>query len=189
MKKTIRLCFLIVALLLSGCGNVDYHNKKADDDISKAIYEAVGEDVYYLEKTNDTLGNRSYDYLVWEERENLLCDIVLAVNNIIVKDEMTDKVDVFLYYDLPGGMGGAIHLCNYSNDELIQPDCEGLQRLVISGNVHEYDTDYYNNPKSYITIPNIKYLVSRKEILDRAEAEGIDWYEYWPELESVEVFE
>ena len=189
MKQSILGCLLLVILTLVGCGNVEYHNKKADDDISKAIYEAVGEDVFYLTKEETSQGVLRYEYLIKEEQEDLLQNIVFMLNDAIKQSEIENKVNIFFEYELPGGTGWSVRLCNYSNDELTAPDCEGLQRLVISGNKHEYSGDYYNNPNSYINIPNIKYLEVRKNIYDRAEAEGIDWYEYWPELESVEVFE
>ena len=116
MKKTIRLCFLIVALLLSGCGNVEYHNKKADDDISKAIYETVGEDVYYCGKMGTSQAELSYKYLIWKEREDLLPDVVSVVNATIEKEKIGDAVNIFLCYEKPGGMARAVRLCNYYKD-------------------------------------------------------------------------
>ena len=189
MKRSILFCLLLVALLLTSCGNVEYHNKKADDDISKAIYEAAGEDVYYCGKNDVSQGQLSYEYLIMEEREDLLQDVVSAVNETIEEKGIADKVDILLHYEIPGGMGMSIRLCNYSDDKLTYPDCNGLQRLASGGYKEEVNTDFYNNPNSYIAITNIKYLKVRKSIHERAEAEGIDWYEYWPELESVEVFE
>ena len=187
MRRSILLCLLLVALLLTSCGNVEYHNKKADDDISKAIYEAVGEDVYYLGKEETSKGVWHYEYLIWEEREDLLQDVVSVMNETIENERITEKVNVLFLYELPGGDGCAVRLCNYSDDELIHPDCMGLQRMIIVGKDYEYDGDYYNNPNSYITIPDIKYLSVCSSIHERAIAEGIDWQENWPDLEYLEV--
>ena len=187
MKQSIFICLALVVIVLSGCGSMNYHNKKADDSISKAIYEAVGEDVYYYGQEYESEEELSYTYLIWEERDNLLQDVVSAVNETIEKEGITNNVAVCFKYELPGGMGSLAELRNYSDNELAFPDCDGLQRLIITGKDYEYDSDYYNNPNSYITIPNIKYLKIWDNIHERAVAEGIDWREIWPELEYLEV--
>ena len=47
---------------------------------------------------------------------------------------------------------------------------------------------FYDNPSLYTNIPNIRSLVTYEKIQGKAEAQGIDWYECWPELETFEVY-
>ncbi|MBQ4537090.1 MAG: hypothetical protein II994_05675, partial [Lachnospiraceae bacterium] len=124
------------------------------------------------------------------ENNDLFYNLVTAVNEAIEADGITQKIDIYVGYEKDGGYEPIAYLSNYSDDELISPDYTGLQRLEIMGKYGEDGSTYlYNDPIVYAEIPDIKCLKVTNLIKERAEAEGIDWYEYWPELESVEVFE
>ncbi len=178
-----------IMLLLCGCRPVSYHNEKLDDAISSAIYETIGDELYYLGKEEKEHADLYYEYLIrdlGEERYDVLYDIVVAVNETIKKENITDKIDIVVYHELPGGMGQCVELSNFSNFECTYPDYDGLERLVISG--FGYSKCVYDQPSTYIQLPNIKYLSVSEEIQRKADEQEIDWYDYWPDLESVEVF-
>lgn len=189
MKKVICIVLIAVILLLCGCRSVTYHNKKPDDAISTVIYEAVGDRVYYQGKCNNWQYDLCYEYIIKENEEqtDFLYDIVIVVNKIIEED-ITNRVDIVFFHELPGGSGQCIELSNYSDYKLEYPDYEGLQALTITG-FSDFHTDcIFDEPSIYLNLPNIKYLKVSERVQKKADDQGIDWYDYWPDLESVEVF-
>ncbi len=187
MRKSMFLYVFISVLLLSGCGHARYYNSKADDAISKAIYEGLGDVVYYIGKGEYSDGQEYYRYLIREENSELLLLMVDVVNEIILQEDISDDVIIYLCYEIPGGTGSAVRMCFFTSEEL-EVIRGGLQKLVIIGNEDEDNEYIYNNPSTYLGLTDIESLKIREEIQERAEAEGIDWYEYWPDLESIETF-
>ena len=189
MNKKICISLLFMIMLLSGCASVEFENKEPDDVISTAIYDTIGDELYYLGKEEYTDGELCYKYLMREvekERSEVLYDVVSAVNEILKKERIKEKVSIVFCHELPGGRtNGCVVITNYSEDELHDSDREGLHNLVING--FEHGECIYNNPMTYIALSNIKYLEIDVEIHERAEKEGIDWFECWPELEKMEV--
>ncbi len=102
---------------------------------------------------------------------------------------MQGKIFISYNKNIPGGAARVVGLSNYSDSTLDNPDCEGLQRLIIIGADDWGDEDYfYNNPAVYTNIPGIKSLRISQEMQTKAEEQGIDWYEVWQDLEEVEVY-
>ena len=91
---------------------------------------------------------------------------------------------MFFFHERPGGSGQCIELSNYSDYKLEDPDYEGLQVLTITG----FSDCIFDEPSIYMDLPNIKYLQVSERVQKKAYDQGIDWYDYWPDLESVEVF-
>ena len=189
MNKKICIFLLFMVMLLSGCASVEFENKEPDDVISTAIYEAIGDEFYYLGSNKYTDADLSYMYLIrhFDERQReVLYDVINTVNETIKKEEIKDKVCIIFCRELSGGATiKCIIMKNYSNNELQNPDCEGLQNLMIMG--CEFNDCVCEQPMTYIALSNIKYLEIDVEIQERAEKEGIDWFECWPELEKMEV--
>ncbi len=191
---------LLSLMIVTGCGELfrPKINKRPDDDISKAIYEAVGrKKVYYRGNKIYNLGKDSdnpvevvgYEYLVRDyEDENVLVDMAEAANVIIKENEVTEKIRLDIMGELAGGIEGLVTLCNYYKDEDQYQQYETLQCLYIIGSKHR-ERSPYNKVSIYINLPDIKSLVVSKKIAQAAEDEGIDWYEIWPDLEHYRVFE
>ena len=186
MKKYIYVCLLIVILLITGCGSTTYSKYEADDIISQAVNEAINkEDIYYQGKHTSVENVIYYEYLIIREENGQLEQIVDAVNEVLQSENIDEKVNIDCRITLPGGDSGAANLANYSDETNEKPDYDTLQRLCIGG----ADYGIYAEPSTFKNLPNIKKLEVYGDIQWRAEKQGIDWYEYWPELESVEVFE
>ena len=117
----------------------------------------------------------------------LIGNIVNAVNDTIKEEELRQKICIQLYQrDESSRTELVLSICNYSSDELEYPDFEGLQKAVIMGS--KYDDYKYSSPVTYSLLPNIKYLCVSEQMQKIAKELDIDWYDYWQDLESVEVF-
>lgn len=207
MKKTMsKMCLLILTLLsviiVTGCGEIFIRevNEKPDDDISEAIHEAIGrKKMYYHGKQYSNRGEVAwYEYTVHDyEDENVLTDMVEAVNVVLEEREISEKVHLGIREEMGfdgGGTEGVASLSNYNENEDGSEKYDFLQNLYIRGteDSEKGDNSLYNKPNkpsTYINLPNIKSLVVSEKIAQIAEDEGIDWYEIWPDLEHYEVLE
>lgn len=197
MKEKICIGIVCVAaviqvLLLVGLTIIPKYeptNDKPDDAISQAIYDAVGDDVCYYADWDDGGVEYFYCYVIKDghQEKTVVYDIWVTANNVIKEQEITERVCITLYHTIPGGMTYCVSMHNYSNDELLYADYEGLQRLVVGGNERNFDC-MYNEPSVYMTLSDIKYLEIDAEIQEKAKQENIDWYILWPELENIELF-
>ncbi|MDE7177568.1 MAG: hypothetical protein K2O59_07090 [Lachnospiraceae bacterium] len=201
MKKPMSImCALILTLLagmiVTGCGEAFIRevNKSHDDDISKAIYEAVGrKKVHYWGKTSyNSDETDTYEYLIHDYKdENVLKDMVEAANVVMKEKATTEKKDLLLLDKVSGRYEPVVSIRTYyeCQDECFQ--YESFQTLFIYGTDQSTKSD--NNPydklSTYIDLPDIKSLAVSKKIAQIAEEEGIDWYEIWPDLEHYKVFE
>lgn len=166
-------------------------NDKPDDAISQAIYDIVGDEIYYQGKEERSSSVLYYEYLIRdtnEHKSDYLDDLVIAVNETIIKKNITNKVDIVFFHELPGGSGQCIELENYSDYKLEYPDCEGLQTLTITGFSRHCEECIYDEPSIYMNLPNIKYLKVSEQVQKKADEQDIDWYALWPSLESLEVY-
>lgn len=201
MKKPMAImCALILTLLagmiVTGCGEVIRIevNEKPDDDISKAIYKAVGrKKVYYQDKnTYDSDEMVIYRYLIHDHKdENVLKDMVEAANAVMKEKETTEKKDLLLLDKVSGRYEPVVSIRTYYEwqDECFQ--YESFQTLFIYGadQSTKSDNNPYDKLSTYINLSDIKCLAVSKKIAQIAEEEGIDWYEIWPDLEHYKVLE
>jgi len=189
MQKKI-LSILIILLFLTGCcGPIKYEKLEADDEISRAICEAVdSEDIYYQGKRVTSEEVTYYRYLLYYEEIGQLEQIVACVNEILKETDDDFKINIDCWLRVPGGQGNAINLANYSDANLPEPDYEALQMLSIGSGRYGTYGSIYTKPDTYKNLPDIRYLEVHKDMQETAELEGVDWYEYWPDLERVEVY-
>ena len=170
-------------------------NKRPDDDISQAIYEAVGrEKVHYYGKEYYNSGKIAvYQYTVYDyEDEKLLMDMVVAANTAIQEKASTEKINLVIWEEVSSGAYQILaELSNYYEYKDGYEQYKSLQSLDIVGSKfsHMECGRLYNRASTYINLPDIKNLVVNEKIAQSAEEEGIDWYKIWPELEYYEVFE
>lgn len=180
--------FIVVSSL------IPYEKKyEPDDNISKAIYEAVGEKkVRYCGKKYINPGKLGvsgefaiYTYQIRDhEDENLLTDMAEAANTVIEGKRVAQKIEVVIEEEFVSrAYRTAISLRNYYEEEDGYRQYDSFQNLYIGETI--FDT--YNKAETYINLPDIKRLCISKEIARDAEENGIDWYEIWPDLEYYEV--
>ena len=48
---------------------------------------------------------------------------------------------------------------------------------------------FWDDLSIYSKFKGIKYLTVTDIIQEQADEQGIDWYEYWPELENIEIID
>lgn len=107
-KMCVFILILLSVMIVTGCGEVFQigGNQSPDDDISKAIYNAVGRGkVRYHGKQYSNSGEIAwYEYTVHDyEDENVLTNMVEAANAVMKEKEMTEKKDLDLWEEIPGG--------------------------------------------------------------------------------------
>ncbi len=190
MKKRIIIYFAIITLLLTGCGPKYRFNKIPDDEISKAVYETLGFDVYYESKEKNQFDVITYYYVVESEEPKVLYEFVTAINKAIEENTITEKIQVYFTVEIQRGLTSIVVLSNYSDRELDEPDYGKLQYLYIVGALENVDEkfDFYNDPSTYLNLPDIRYLKVSKAMDYQAKEQDIDWYEVWPDLENVEIY-
>lgn len=183
-----RIFFLVfvLAVLITGCGKYITKNQKADDDISKAIYEKTGKKVHYKGKENKSGYEVWYNYLIRDSKdENLLSDIVETVNLQLEESDMDKTIVIVIWEEISGGRIMVAKLSNNDNGKINRFHNQYLNYLVIRGN-NRYST--YSQASSYINLEGIEYLEVIEDVNRNAEEEGIDWYEVFPDLQGYEVF-
>ncbi len=192
MKKRILVIIIsLFLLMLTGCRIVvPYYNHKADDAISRAIYKKVGaKELYYQEKEVLTETNRiCYTYYLNQEKEGVAEAAIEAANKVIEQENMDSRIEIIFEGDMPGGSEVVFIIGNFSDYNSTCAQYETLQRLTICGTRVGSQKSIYNDPATYRNFPNIKCLRVSEKIQKVADEAGIDWYEYWPDLEKVEVY-
>ena len=79
-------------------------------------------------------------------------------------------------------------LSNYSDENLDKPDYSGFYCITLGWDVSPAEAFLYD-PLTYSQIPNIKKLVISDKMQEKAAENDVDWYELWPDLEEVVVYE
>lgn len=190
MKKKLNLLIpvLFMAFLFGGCGNVNFKNHKADDDLTKAVYEAAGEDIYYTGKSE--ANDNGYEIMSYEfYAENANKESVRSFIEIVDSSlsEREDKVAVDLGCYIPGGMQYIMRIRNYSDSSVEKADLSGAGNVEamlpdISGD------DLFRDPEIYTYFKDVRYFKIDDKLQKTAEEKGIDWYKVWDNLENFEVF-
>lgn len=192
MKKIIFFWGLAIVFCLTACGGgyIRWKNQKADDAISRAIYEEFGDDIYYLGKDDNPRNDLCYEYLVRTEDAGLITKLVTTVNEVIEQEKITEKVSISCGAEIPGGLTWIVVFSNFSDYEDTIAEYQGLQRMTLIGDRHALvgEDYFYDDPSLYINIPNIKSILIYEKMKGKAEAQGIDWYACYPELENFEVY-
>lgn len=81
-----------------------------------------------------------------------------------------------------------LSLKNYTSDNSEQADYEGFYALSISYFMNS-EEESFKDPQTYTGIEGIKHLRIDSEMQKKAEEQGIDWYEIWPDLEDVVIID
>ena len=188
MKKYLSIIILLTICLM-GCagGAVNYKNAKPDDDISESMMNSIGTDFWYLWK--DVIPNEGikYSYLVRKNDVSVIDTFVTAISMVEISDE--DRTIFSVHQEISNGeLCILFFVSNY--------DCWGdsdSERLDDFGYLkiryNEYSNPIWHEPKTYTSFENIRYLEIPDVLQEKAEEEGIDWYDIWPDLVEVEVIE
>ena len=188
MKKVSKIVGLIavIPLLFCGCGRYREHNLKPDDDLSRAVHDAMADDYYYVGKEEGIYGEILYEYQIKRMEADAITEFVNAINDYLNAEQ--EKITVIVFVEAPGGLNQLFYLQNFSDRELEKADYDGLYSLYIR-EIFAAPNNFFHDPSIYTGIEGIRKLNIDAEMQQKAEEEGIDWYAYWSDLEEVIVRE
>ncbi len=188
IKKIIGISIVFVLILfglsrMNRCGNNSPNRGIPYDKFSRAIYREMGDDIWYYYKDKGRSGEKEYYYIIEKCDRDTITRFAKVLNDLAQEEKK--KIAIYVEVEDPYGSESVLNLKNYSNDNSEQADYERFYALSISYPDFEEEL---RNPQTYTGIEGIKYLRIDSEMQKRAEEQGIDWYEIWPDLEDVVVY-
>ena len=188
IKKIIGISIVFVLILLglsrmNRCGDNSPNRGIPYDKFSRAIYREMGDDIWYYYKDKGRSGEKEYYYIIEKCDRDTITRFAKVLNDLAQEEKK--KIAIYVEVEDPYGSESVLNLKNYSNDNSERADYERFYALSISYPDFE---EGLRNPQTYTGIEGIKYLRIDSEMQKRAEEQGIDWYEIWPDLEDVVVY-
>ena len=188
IKKIIGTCIIIAFILfglsrMNRCGNNSPNRGIPYDKFSRAIYREMGDDIWYYYKDKGQSGEKEYYYIIEKCDRDTITRFSKVLNDLAQEEKK--KIAIYVEVEDPYGSESVLNLKNYFNDNSEQADYERFYALSISYPDFE---EGLRNPQTYTGIEGIKYLRIDSEMQKRAEEQGIDWYEIWPDLEDIVVY-
>ncbi len=188
IKKIIGISIVFVLILfglsrMNRCGNNSPNRGIPYDKFSRAIYREMGDDIWYYYKDKGRSGEKEYYYIIEKCDRDTITRFSKVLNDLAQEEKK--KIAIYVEVEDPYGSESVLNLKNYSNDNSERADYERFYALSISYPDFE---EGLRNPQTYTGIEGIKYLRIDSEMQKRAEEQGIDWYEIWPDLEDVVVY-
>lgn len=154
------------------------------DSVAWAVHKKVGNKVHYEGKKREEENEVLYVYLLQDSQdENLLAEMVDAVNEKLEKKDAQKKVGLIIREEIAGGEIPVVFLYNHYNNS-IRPHIYYME--IRGSDVDVYSS--YNQASSYTTLEGIEYLRVIDKVNKSAEEEGIDWYGVFPDLKGYEVY-
>ena len=190
VKKIIGISIVFVLILLglsrvNRCGNNSPNHGTPYDNFSRAIYREMGDDIWYYYKDKGRSGEKEYYYIIEKCDRDTITRFAKVLNDLAQEEKK--KIAVYVEAKNTHGSESVLSLKNYFNDNSEQADYEGFYALSISYFMNS-EEERFKDPQTYTGIEGIKYLEINTEIQKKAEEQGIDWYEIWPDLEDVVVY-
>ena len=187
IKKIIGISIVFVLILLglsrmNRCGDNSPNRGIPYDKFSRAIYREMGDDIWYYYKDKGRSGEKEYYYIIEKCDRDTITRFSKVLNDLAQEEKK--KIAIYVEVEDPYGSESVLNLKNYSNDNSERADYERFYALSISYPDFE---EGLRNPQTYTGIEGIKYLRIDSEMQKKAEEQGIDWYEVWPDLEEVVV--
>jgi len=188
IKKIIGISIVFVLILLglsrmNRCGDNSPNRGIPYDKFSRAIYREMGDDIWYYYKDKGRSGEKEYYYIIEKCDRDTITRFAKVLNDLAQEEKK--KIAIYVEVEDPYGSESVLNLKNYSNDNSEQADYERFYALSISYPDFEEEL---RNPQTYTGIEGIKHLRIDSEMQKKAEEQGIDWYEIWPDLEDVVVY-
>ena len=189
IKKIIGISIVFVLILLglsrmNRCGDNSPNRGIPYDKFSRAIYREMGDDIWYYYKDKGRSGEKEYYYIIEKCDRDTITRFSKVLNDLAQEEKK--KIAIYVEVEDPYGSESVLNLKNYSNDNSERADYERFYALSISYPDFE---EGLRNPQTYTGIEGIKYLRIDSEMQKKAEEQGIDWYEIWPDLEDVVIID
>lgn len=125
--------------------------------------------------------------MFYEENEDQLGKMLEAANAVIQQEEINIKIKITCIIAIYNcGSEPVLSLNNYSDAKQENAEYPSLQKLWIKGSSIR-STTIYNTPDTYQDLQGIKYLEIYGDMAKSTTKNKIDWYEYLPDLETLEI--
>ena len=160
------------------------HSCEPDDLFSEKVMYKMENLYTYQGSSYETGVGKIYDFKVNGFYDNSISEIYNISSDCL--NYCNGKTMIRLQDGPAGLMYTMVRITNYSDDSVDQPDYEGFYSLFVG--YKEY-YEYWLEPERYIGIDGIKKLELPDKMQEKADEQGIDWYEIWPDLEEVIVYE
>ena len=168
-------------------GNDDIYavqiSQDPDDDFSRNVMSVVS-DMYYYHGFCEENGIINYEFKTKIHKTVNIYDIVQAANE---SSKCLDGKTEISLMDGPDGVWITMaRLYNFSYDDSSFVEYDGFRRLRV---FYERDYPWWIEPSLYMDVDNVIRLEIPDKMQEKADEHGIDWYEIWPDLEEVIVYE
>ena len=191
MNIRVQLLLITAIIIFGGCGYRSVKSAKPDDEVSEYMCDNIGDEYIYLGTSEKYDGGVVYSFCI--EPETLSKDSIDkfldVASSLSIKEG--ERMNIELMTQFSGGNWGICSLKNYyktenegdNNEFYVFPE---MSVFTISG--QELSISILNEPSTFTGAKRIKYLFVSEIMQEKADEEGVDWKEIWPELEGVEVF-
>lgn len=191
-KSCLLLTYVFWFLMITGCSLVpanEYEAKLPDDEVSEIICNHFDDNEFIYDGKSRIIAYNIiyYRYINGNLDQDSITEFALLLNSI---DNLEDK-KIAVNVCTPLSAGAALKvfsLSNFSDDKLDSPDYSGFYCLTIAWEVAPAKSFLYD-PYTYSQISGIRKLVVSDKMQEQADEDQIDWYEIWPDLEEVVVYE
>ena len=189
MKK---ILFLFLLIVLCGCGGgvVFHSNSKPDDNISETLMDVIDDDFWYIGKREIGKNDYGYEYsyLIRKQDPQTFDEIL---DTIIEFDLQDNKLVQFSFFQETsnGVYDPLFYLKNYALFAEDQTDTFSHANCLHIQSVYGAIDEKWRDPYTYTEFECIRVLIIPDSIQTKADDEGIDWFEVWPELEKVIVYD
>ena len=188
MKKAI-ICLIILCVLilpLQACGHYEDYDLKPDDELSKTVKDSFGDAFYYNGMQESTIYGHYYTFQINENNPETIGKLVELLNEQLSNTD--EKVTVAVGIKQVEGLGYVFSVSNFSDTNLDHADYDGFYDLWIGYLMYNHDP-FWDDVNIYSSLENIKKLEVSDHLQEQAVETGIDWYEVWPDLEEVVVYD
>ena len=191
IKKIIGTCIIIAFILfglsrMNRCGNNFPRHEIPNDKFSYVVCKEMGDDIWYYYRKKGRSGEKEYCLVIEKCDRDTLTRFAKILNDLAQEEKK--KIAVYVKVENTHGVESVLSLKNYSNDNSEQAGYEGFYALSISYFMNS-EEESFKDPQTYTGIEGIKHLRIDSEMQKKAEEQGIDWYEIWPDLEDVVIID
>lgn len=153
-----------------------------DDAFSTKVVSEIDDAYLYFGKEDFAGGIRVYNFYLNKRCADSNVLFLRSVNQYISYAYGKTKIGI-LY---GSGVYSYVYILrNYENESSVSPYSNGFYYLEF-GPAWDH---FSSNLSDYSRIEGIKYVEMPDLMQEKADEEGIDWYEIWPDLEEVIVYE
>ena len=177
---------LVIVVALTGCGHYSGNNLKPDDEFSESVKNKFGDSFRYNAHEESERYGSYYTYEIREQNIETVTEFFQFANDSFGGTDK--KITISVGIVQVEGLGVPFSIRNYTDEGCDKADLEGLYNLHITHLMFDHDS-IWDDLSIYTSFKGVKYLTVTDVIQQKADEQGVDWYEYWPELVSIEIID